>query len=31
MNKINFEYPKSYKKIVDLDLVNFDIWFLIEE
>lgn len=27
----NFEYPESYQKIVDLELVNFDLWFLMEE
>lgn len=31
IDKALFEYPESYKKLVDLGLVNFDIWFLMEE
>ncbi|WP_342472613.1 hypothetical protein MHH70_03965 [Metasolibacillus sp. FSL H7-0170] len=25
-----FRYPDSYKKIVELNLVDFDVWYLIE-
>ena len=25
-----FEYPKSFEKIVELNLVNFDIWHLLD-
>ncbi|WP_096815441.1 hypothetical protein [Pseudolactococcus piscium] len=28
IDEINFEYPESYEKLIDLGLVNFDIWFL---
>lgn len=31
ISKIDFEYPESYEKIVDLGLVNFDVWFLMEK
>lgn len=26
-----YEYPTAYKKIIELNLVDFDIWYLIEE
>lgn len=26
----NFEYPEAYDKIIELGLVNFDVWYLIE-
>ena len=25
-----FEYPEAYKKLVELNLVDFDVWYLIE-
>lgn len=31
IDEINFEYPESYEKLIDLGLVNFDIWFLMEK
>lgn len=31
IDNINFEYPESYKKLIELGLVNFDIWFLMEK
>lgn len=31
INKTSFEYPDAYKKIVDLGLVDFDNWFLMEK
>ncbi|WP_042473845.1 hypothetical protein [Bacillus ndiopicus] len=30
INSDIFEYPNSYKKIVELNLVDFDVWYLIE-
>ena len=26
----DFEYPKSFEKIVELNLVDFDIWYLLD-
>lgn len=31
IDEIKFEYPESYEKLIDLGLVNFDIWFLMEK
>ncbi|MBC2183855.1 hypothetical protein HCB33_10855 [Listeria sp. FSL L7-0233] len=31
IDEINYEYPESYEKLIDLGLVNFDIWFLMEK
>lgn len=31
IDEINYEYPESYKKLIDLGLVNFDIWFLMKK
>ena len=25
-----YEYPEAYKKLVELNLIDFDIWYLIE-
>jgi hypothetical protein len=31
IDEINFEYPESYVKLIELGLVDFDIWFLMEK
>ncbi|HDR8172623.1 MULTISPECIES: hypothetical protein [Bacillus] len=30
MDESIYKYPESYERLVELDLVNFDIWFLME-
>ncbi|WP_373694084.1 hypothetical protein [Bacillus pseudomycoides] len=31
MDESIYKYPESYEKLVELGLVNFDIWFLMEK
>ena len=30
MDESIFQYPESFKKIIELNLVDFDIWYLLD-